>query len=62
MLEPARGACTEATCEFTFSNCSTRPTVCVNAASVLVSCDEWTTTISAELERPPKFVWISFRA
>ena len=31
-------------------------------ASLVVSSCEWTTTISAELERPAKFRWISVRA
>jgi hypothetical protein len=32
------------------------------AGECAVSVDEWTTTIGAELERPPKFCWISWRA
>ncbi len=32
------------------------------AGELVVSVGEWTTTIGAELERPPKFRWISARA
>ncbi len=61
MLEPACG-CTDATCAFARSSWSTRLTVCRKAASPAVSRCEWTTTISAELERPAKLRWIRVRA
>ena len=48
-----------ATFEFVWSTCSTRATVALNAGSAAVCPVEWTTTISAELESPPKLSWIS---
>ena len=36
--------------------------VASNAGSAAVWPDEWTTTIRAELESPPKLSWISRRA
>ena len=59
MLEPARGGTTERTWEFARRTRSTRATVWRKPASLVVSCCEWTTTISAELERPAKFRWMS---
>ena len=37
-------------------------TVARNSGDLAVSIGEWMTTIGAELERPPKFLWISSRA
>ena len=62
MEDPARGATTEATFGLARSSCSTRETVARKAGSVAVCPGEWTTTISAELESPPKLAWISCRA
>ena len=56
------GAAPSPTCAFVRSVRSTCATVCRNAGSAVVACREWTTTISAELERPPKLRWIRARA
>ncbi len=60
--EPACGACTEATFSFACSRLVTRATVARKPGSAAVSPSEWTTTVSAELERPAKFAWTSSRA
>ena len=62
ILEPACGGTIERMWEFARRTRSTRATVARKPASLAVSCCEWTTTISAELERPPKFRWMSARA
>ena len=62
IVEPGRGATTEATFGLAWSICWTRAMVASNAGSAAVWPDEWTTTIRAELESPPKLSWISRRA
>ena len=56
---PRAAARPSATWEFARRTRSTRATVWRKPASLVVSCCEWTTTISAELERPAKFRWMS---
>ena len=62
ILEPACGGTIDRTWEFARRTRSTRATVWRKPASLVVSCREWTTIISAELERPAKFRWMSVRA
>ena len=62
IVAPGRGATIEATFGLVWSTCVTRATVALNAGSAVVCAGEWTTTISAELESPPKLSWIRFRA
>ena len=56
---PGRGGTTVEMCESARRIASAFATVARNAGELVVSVDEWTTTIGAELERPPKLRWIS---
>ena len=59
---PGRGGTTVAIRESERRIASALATVARNAGEFVVSVGEWTTTIGAELERPPKFCWIRARA
>ena len=62
MLAPGRGRCTEATRSSPARLRSTRRIVCWNSGAEVVTDEEWTTTVSAELDRPAKLRSISVRA
>src|SRR5262245_63771690 len=62
MEAPDRGGTTVEMRESTWRIASACATVARKAGALVVSVGEWTTTIGAELERPPKFFWISERA
>ena len=59
---PGRGGTTVEMRESERRIASAFATVARKAGEFAVRVDEWTTTIGAELERPPKFCWISVRA
>ena len=59
---PGRGRCTEATRLSPARPRSTRRIARWNSGAEVVIDEEWTTTVSAELESPAKFRWISVRA
>ena len=56
MLAPGRGRCTEATRPSPASRRSTRSSACRNSGADVVTDREWTTTVSAELDRPAKLL------
>ena len=62
MVAPGRGRCTEATRASPASTRSTRSSASRNAGAEVVADGEWTTTVSAELDRPAKLRSISARA
>ena len=61
-LAPGLGRRTEATRLSPARMRSTRSSVCWNSGAEVVTVEEWTTTVSAELESPAKLRWTSVRA
>jgi hypothetical protein len=59
---PGRGGTTVEIRESERRSASVFATVARKAGALVVSVDEWITTIGAELERPPKLRWINARA